>query len=176
MSLRRLPQIGQPHRLGQRLADLIEQVHRAGLPLPELLDQRDALLQAARAAPRTARPVESRSGAAASRARRRRSADRGRPTARCSDQNHQPTTSAAATRMRLQATVIFCPIWNFALRLARSRSTVRRLILINGHLPVSPRARSPRRQSARSIRACRRRISWHRASPCETGRTSRPAC
>ena len=40
-----LPQIGQPHRVGQRPADLIEQVHRAGLPLPKLLDQRDALLQ-----------------------------------------------------------------------------------------------------------------------------------
>ena len=40
-----LLQLGQPQHLRQRAADLIEHVHRAGLPLAQLLDQHDALLQ-----------------------------------------------------------------------------------------------------------------------------------
>ena len=36
---------GQPQPIGQRLADLVEHVHRAGLAAAQLLDQRDALLQ-----------------------------------------------------------------------------------------------------------------------------------
>src|SRR5437660_1075569 len=40
-----LPQLDQPHRVGQAAAHLVEEVHRAGLALPQLLDQGDALLQ-----------------------------------------------------------------------------------------------------------------------------------
>ena len=37
--------LGQPQHRRQRAADLIEHVHRTGLVLAQLLDERDALLQ-----------------------------------------------------------------------------------------------------------------------------------
>ena len=61
----------QPQPSGSALADLVEHVHRPGLPLAQLLDQRDALLQLRLALPRTAGPARAPSAAAASPARAR---------------------------------------------------------------------------------------------------------
>src|SRR5207245_541370 len=45
VGVRRLLHLGQPKHRWQRATDLIQHVDRAGLVLPELLDQRDPLLQ-----------------------------------------------------------------------------------------------------------------------------------
>ena len=78
--IRGLTKVRQPHRLGQRLADLIEQVDRTGLPFPKLFDQRDALLELRAATLELRHLLNHTLQPLCLALRRPRSAARGRPT------------------------------------------------------------------------------------------------
>ena len=141
----------QPEPIGERLADLVEDVHRAGLAAAQLLDERDALLQLRLARLELLHLREHRAEllrlaspprAMSSSRRTRRLSQRPEPPA----DDQRP----CRCRIRLAAMVTRCAAgMHRARRLVAPRSTASRLMRIIGRPPGAARGRPRRPRSAR---------------------------